>query len=238
MPAKLCLQDVKSYIDSKGDVLVSKNYDNNKSILDITCGTCKNNYNQTFDRFRRGFQHKHCNTIQFGGYKKPFTLKPITCIVCMKEFQPVKSISKLCSLDCAHILSRTDKYIHIASESGKIGGKISATRQCRRSKNEIYFSQLCARDFVITTNEPFFDGWDADVIIHSEKTAILWNGIWHYKPVIKTRSLKQAQLRDKIKMDVIEKYGYIPYVIKDMGGYNRAFVEQEYEIFKLMRMYV
>ena len=33
-----------------------------------------------------------------------------------------------------------------------------------------------------------------------------------------------------------KKYGYIPYVIKDMGKYNKAFVEQEFELFLLMRM--
>lgn len=114
--------------------------------------------------------------------------------------------------------------------------KVSATSQSRRSKNEIYFSELCANDFEITTNEPYFDGWDADIIIHSEKTAILWNGIWHYKQIMKSQSLKQVQTRDKIKTAIIEKYGYIPYVIKDLGKYNKAFVEQEYEIFKLMRM--
>jgi hypothetical protein len=37
-------------------------------------------------------------------------------------------------------------------------------------------------------------------------------------------------------MDVIEKMGYTPYIIKDMGKYNKKFVEQEFEIFMLMRM--
>ena len=95
---------------------------------------------------------------------------------------------------------------------------------------------MCAKEFEITTNEPYFDGWDADVIIHSEKTAILWNGIWHYKQIAKTQSLNQVQARDKIKTAIIYKYGYIPYVIKDMGKFNKAFVEQEFEIFKLMRI--
>ena len=48
--------------------------------------------------------------------------------------------------------------------------------------------------------------------------------------------MNQVQARDKIKTAIIEKYGYIPYVIKDMGKYNKAFVEQEFEIFKLMRI--
>jgi hypothetical protein len=35
-------------------------------------------------------------------------------------------------------------------------------------------------------------------------------------------------------MNIIKKYGYIPYIIKDMGKYNKKFVEQEFEIFILI----
>jgi hypothetical protein len=162
--------------------------------------------------------------------------KPIACISCKNEFIPKRPATKACSLECAHNLARTDEYKKESVINGQKGGKIGASRQCKRSKNEVYFSELCANEFDVTTNEPFFDGWDADVIIHSEKTAILWNGVWHYKQISKTQSLKQVQSRDKIKIAIIEKYGYIPYVIKDIGKFNKSFVEQEYEIFKLMRI--
>lgn len=170
------------------------------------------------------------------GTKLDIKKKPIICVFCKNEFIPKRSARKLCSLVCAHNLARTDEYIKGSMINGQKGGKIGASRQCKRSKNEIYFSELCATEFEITTNEPYFDGWDADVIIHSEKTAILWNGIWHYKQIVKTQSLNQVQSRDRIKITIIEKYGYIPYVIKDIGKYNKAFVEQEFEIFKLMRI--
>lgn len=242
MPKKLSYEYVKTYIESKGDTLVSNEYDNNKQILDIICGVCKKNYNQTFDHFQRGYQHQYCVKLPFGGllggggYKTPVTLKPIICVTCNKEFQPKKSVQKLCSKECVNALWQTDEYREIKRLAGQQGGKISATLMCKRSKNEIYFSELCAKEFEITTNEPFFDGWDADIIIHAEKTAILWNGIWHYKQIVKARSLKQQQARDSVKTAVIEKYGYIPYVIKDMGKYNKAFVEQEFQIFKFMRI--
>ena len=41
MPVKLSRNDVKIYIESKGDTLISEKYDNNKNVLDITCGVCK-----------------------------------------------------------------------------------------------------------------------------------------------------------------------------------------------------
>lgn len=64
----------------------------------------------------------------------------------------------------------------------------------------------------------------------------MWNGIWHYRQISKTQSLKQVETRDNIKISIIEKYGYTAYIIKDMGKYNKTFVEQEFEIFMLMRM--
>lgn len=36
----------------------------------------------------------------------------------------------------------------------------------------------------------------------------------------------QIQNRDKIKMNEIQKTGWFPYVIKDMGKYNLEFVEE------------
>jgi hypothetical protein len=238
MPQKLSYECVKAYIQDKGDILISKEYHANKALLDIKCGVCNKDYKQVFDRFKKGYQHAYCSTgLPFGGgYRKPVTLKPIICGMCNKEFQPVRSNTKLCSRVCADNNCRTDEYKKIAFLNGQKGGKISATLQLKRSKNEIYFSELCAKEFDITTNEPYFEGWDADVIIHSEKTAILWNGIWHYKQIMKSQSLQQVQARDKVKTAIIEKFGYIPYVIKDMGKYDEAFVEQEFEIFKLMRM--
>ena len=174
--------------------------------------------------------------LRFGGYKTPFKLKPIICKICNKEFQPKHSVTKLCSKECSNKLSRTVERKQRAVKNGSKGGKVSATKQSRRSKNEVYFSELCAKEFEITTNEPYFDGWDADVIIHSKKVAILWNGQWHYKQITKTQSLLQVQNRDKIKMSIIEKYGYTPYIIKDVGRFNTKFVEQEFEVFRFMRI--
>jgi hypothetical protein len=237
MPKKLTYEYVKSYIESHGYTLVSKEYHTSTTLLVIVCGVCAKKYTQTFTRFQMGYRHPLCViSLPFGGYKKRVMIKPIVCITCKKEFKPKSSKTKLCSRECADNNCRTDEYKKGAVINGQKGGKVSATRQCKRSKNEIYFSELCAKEFEITTNEPYFDGWDADVIIHSEKTAIMWNGIWHYKQIAKTQSLSQVQARDRIKMAIIYNYGYTPYVIKDMGKYNKAFVEQEFEIFKLMRI--
>ena len=133
-----------------------------------------------------------------------------------------------CSKDC-HILHNKERYKIL----GRLGGLSSAKTQNRRSKNEIYFAELCIQNFIkVLLNEKIFNGWDADVILENEKIAILWNGKWHYEKLNKKHSVLQVQNRDKIKIKEIKNLGYKPYVIKDMGKYNKEFVDKQFEIFK------
>ena len=76
-----------------------------------------------------------------------------------------------------------------------------------------------------------FNGWDADIILPDYKIAVLYNGPWHYIQISKKVSLSQIQNRDKIKIEEIKKCGYIPYIIKDEGSFNKEFVEKQFEIF-------
>lgn len=238
MPKKLDFEHIKSVIYDGGDTLLSTSYNNNRELLEIKCQYCEEIYLQNFLRYSSGFKHKNCKskTKPKPVYKKPIILKPIECKVCKIIFQPKKSSITLCSIKCAKQNEQTQDYKNNAKLNGRKGGLISAQKQNRRSKNEIYFSELCEQHFgkdAVTTNEKFFDGWDADVIIHSIKTAVLWNGCWHYKQITKKHCLEQVQSRDAIKNKIIEKYGYRPYTVKDMGKYNKSFVEQEFELFRL-----
>jgi hypothetical protein len=113
-------------------------------------------------------------------------------------------------------------------------GRNSTASQNRRSKNEIYFANLCKAKFgEVKTNEAMFNGWDADVILPQQKIAILWNGVWHRKKITKSHSVKQVKNRDKIKLNEIWKCGYSSYVIEDNGKENKAFVEKEFRKFLL-----
>lgn len=128
-----------------------------------------------------------------------------------KEYLSSETIQKLHDAGCKSIIIQGDK---------------------RRSQNEIYFCHLCENYFKeVKHNIPQFNGWDADVIIEDIKYAILWNGNWHYIEISRKNSLSQIQNRDKIKINEIEKAGYIPYVIEDRGKYNTLFVEEEFNKF-------
>lgn len=151
--------------------------------------------------------------------------KEYICEVCNKKFTALAK-KKTCSHECEMILKNAG-----ARKGGLKSAKVQSKE--RRSKNEKLFAELCKKDFDnVLTNEPMFNGWDADVILLNEKIAVLWNGKWHYEEIKKKGSLKQIQNRDKIKMSEIIKAGYKPYIIKDMGKYKPSFVMEEYEKFK------
>lgn len=99
----------------------------------------------------------------------------------------------------------------------QIGGRNSASQQVRRSKDEILLYNLC-KDYYksVRHNQPLVNGWDADIIIDDIKTAILWNGPWHYKNMPhKNHSLLQVQTRDKIKYDQLTSIGWKVLVFED-----------------------
>lgn len=157
------------------------------------------------------------------------------CPSCNKTFTvPYKQrkqvcCSKSCSMKERHkIIDNNPEYLKRCCE----WGKKSAESQNKRSKNEIYFGELCKDKFkLVKFNEPMCNGWDADVIVEDLKVAVLWNGKWHYEKITKSHSVKQVQNRDRIKQKEILKFGYKFYIVKDLGKENKKFVEEEFEKF-------
>lgn len=154
------------------------------------------------------------------------------CPICKSNFSvPYKQRKQEC---CSKKCSMNKRY---ASQKYKDKccewGKKSANSQNKRSKNEIYFGELCKKSFnIVDFNKPMFNGWDADIIIEKLKIAVLWNGKWHYEKITEKHSIGQVQNRDRIKIKEIIKLGYEPYIIKDMGRYKKKFVEEQFSIFK------
>lgn len=59
-PVRFTYEDVKTYIEEHGDILLSTDYKNSKTLLDIKCGNCDENYKQNFNSFKQGIQHPRC----------------------------------------------------------------------------------------------------------------------------------------------------------------------------------
>ena len=149
-----------------------------------------------------------------------------TCQYCKTAFSVNSRTkpNKYCSSSCANAAR---------AERGRVNALKSASVTHKRSKNEMLFAELCTDYFGdILTNEPMFNGWDADVILPQFKVAVLWNGPWHYKKLTEKHSLEQVQNRDRIKLEQIENMGYQSYVIRDNGSHNEKFVREQFEIFK------
>ena len=185
---------------------------------------------QISQTLREGYENKR--------YKNQIQTR--ICIVCKKPFiyKKGENTKKICSDECRkEYLQNRSNYM---TKDGKQKISINARKvveklgELKRSKNEKKFCELCEKYFNnVEHNKPIFNGWDADIIIHDYKIAILWNGAWHYKQISKSSSLAQIQNRDVIKMNEIKKYGYIPYIIKDMGRYNEEKITYEFEKLKI-----
>lgn len=166
------------------------------------------------------------NKKKFKGIRNIDVVK--ICKQCSSEFHTRVKKGIFCSRSCQTTWANLN--LGMARKAGL--ASVSAQSETRRSKNEIYFGELCANHFKeVKFNEPMFNGWDADVIIEDIKMAVLWNGKWHYEKITKKHSVAQVQNRDKIKQREITEKGYQSYVIKDMGKYNRLFVENKFAEF-------
>ena len=138
--------------------------------------------------------------------------------------------------DCLPIWKKEYQEEH-GFENSRKGGLISTAKSCKRSKNEIHFATLCQETFDnVSCNEAFFEDkngnrWDADIILHNYKLAVLWDGNFHRQQIHASQSLTQVQSRDKIKRGIIEANNYSHYTIEDPGKENPTFVQEQFAIF-------
>lgn len=209
--------------------------------FEVICGSCNSSFfvkerEKLYPQKEKYFCSKSCsnkrifNNIVKEKIRNSLTIYgDVKCLQCNFEFKKKKKDQKFCSRFCAS--KYRNKKQPIGSYARK-AGLISASRNVKRSKNEIYFADLCELYFKdVETNKNIFNGWDADVIIYDIKVAVLWNGIWHYKKISKNHSLKQVQNRDRIKLNEIENCGFNVHIIKDMGRHNKIFVEENFKDF-------
>lgn len=226
---------VRSFIASKGEILLSDNYINTKELLKIQCQYCKLEYEQNFIRYKKGYRHNNCQDNNYKlSHKKQITYINQICAFCKKPFHI--PFSKRWKKMCSDVCLQSRKMELGKSEKHKFqcrkGGLASVRNQNKRSKNEVYFAELCKKHFDnVLENPQMFDGWDADVVLPELKIAVNWNGIWHYKQVMPEHNLKNVQHRDELKWKMIIENGYTPYDIKDLGKHDKKFVEAEFFTF-------
>lgn len=230
----------------------SASYLRERTIICIKCGSpfiikC------TDSQFEKGAYRKYCSTkcsqsrIMTGDRKAKissslythygtFAHEKIYCVCCGKLLSD-NNITGYC-INCIRTHYKEFREQFPLSDDAKsklsaAGRKGMATQaEVRRSKNEVAFCNLCEQYFSnVEHNVPIFNGWDADVIIHDIKYAVLWNGKWHYEKITADHSVEQVQTRDRIKINEIIKCGYTPYIIKDVGKHKESFVREEFDKF-------
>lgn len=133
------------------------------------------------------------------------------CPICQIDFKRKnrgRSTRKFCSRPC---------FLKWLQSTASSRGRRSAQKRVLRSKHEIRLYELCSNHFRdVEHNIILSEGWDADIIIHDIKTAILWNGPWHYRVMnLRNHSLRQVQTRDRMKIDSLTKAGWKVRIFED-----------------------
>ena len=209
----------------------------------VHCNQCNTQFVEKWRNKQTFCSVKCSNDFRTGKTKYLEPKPPKYCLICKKLFNINSKMSRknkiTCSKECNNIYYQSSPKKEKQRINGKKGGIVSASVQVRRSKAEIYFSELCINYFGkddVLTNERYFKDkngnlWDADIIIQSIKTAVLYNGVWHYQQVRKSHNLNQVQARDKLKQNIINDNGFEYYIVKDMGRFDEAFINEQFNLF-------
>lgn len=190
-----------------------KQHTKNTTFCSLSCANKRSLSEETKIKISKTLSGR-ANPIKGKKLKHKFT-SVRQCKVCNRWFS---GRAKTCSSSCLHtVLS--------------LAGRKSVALQGKRSKDEIKLYELCSSIFKnVTHNEPIFNGWDADIIIHDFKIAVLWNGPWHYREMnISNHSLRQVQNRDQLKIDAIKSMNWQILIFED----RHYSPETAFEIVKL-----
>jgi len=209
----------------------------------LICYTCKKDF-----KCNNGSLQKNCSMKCYYKYRKTDEFKEnhrkgienrkelgyTNCKKCNIVFKKKNINTKFCSRDCQIYFQKYDpetnkKFKEYCSKGGLSSMKV----QNRRSSNEIMFFEKCVKYFGeenVESNERIFDGDDADIIIHSIKYAIEWNGEWHYNKDLNRHAGSKLE-KDYTKVANFAKCGYTPYVIKDRSCASKNRVDIEFKKF-------
>ena len=195
---KFCNRSCAAKFNNKNR-LKSDNFYEKGLTKEVNCSICSIKFTIGKNGSSKNSKCKDCKVIRKSKIK--------ICIICNKSFET--NTKKNCCSNLCFSISR--------NRAGSIGGRASAAKIIKRSKDEIALYNLCKDYFIsVRHNEIIKDGWDADIIIDDYKLAILWNGPWHYKQLtFKNHSLKQVQIRDKIKTDILKSNGWTVVSFRD-----------------------
>lgn len=227
MPKKLTLKQAVENLKCKGHTLLDKEFINTKSNVNYICGFCGKEAVQIYYRIMLDISHgcKHKGFAEINKRKRFVTLHKNECEQCGIVFYDKSKNRIFCSKKCVNINFEINEKYNKHSKNLK-------QYSTNRSKNEIFFSDLCknkwGREYV-KYNEPIFDGFDADIVIEKLKLAIEWNGIWHYKKIRKGQKFNNTRARDIIKAKRIRSHNYDLIIFKDLGNANHTKIQKSFK---------
>ena len=174
-----------------------------------SCANSHKNSSETNQKISTSLTRFHASS------KQSYT---IFCSFCSQpQTRRKKPNNKSNLYSCKEKACKTRLMLSIAKMGASKGGKASAAKTIKRSKQEIELYNLLSMHFPnIRHNEQTANGWDADILLPDYKIAILWNGPWHYREMgFAKHSLKKVVNRDCIKIQEFENIGWIIKLYQD-----------------------
>ena len=190
----------------------------------VYCGkSCSAKYNNKVRIYQRGVtkdvECSECHIIIAIG--RNAAAARAKCSECKSKKRKLNQICTICNVSFESLYRRrccSHACVSVARRNGSsLGGRISCSKNIRRSKDEIALYDLCKNYFeMVRHNEVIIDGWDADIIIDDHQLAVMWNGPWHYRQMdLSNHSLSQVQNRDRIKINTLTNAGWNVVVFED-----------------------
>jgi G:T-mismatch repair DNA endonuclease (very short patch repair protein)/DNA-binding Xre family transcriptional regulator len=161
------------------------------------------------DKLKKSISAKNSDKIKQAGKNRRPILDRITkrCVACGCEVDVIITYKR------KNVTCKSDE---CKKHQKRLAGISSANKRKLRSKSEKLLYNLCSKHFNVTHNQQIANGWDADILLHDYKIAILWNGPWHYKEMgFSNHSLKQVVNRDCKKIIEFEKLGWEVLIYED-----------------------
>jgi hypothetical protein len=181
--------------------------------------TCANSKIRTEEKNKNLSETMKLYCKKIGKKERVFLEYECTCckITIFRHKESISGLYSCSNKTCIKFLKSKLIEKNKTAASCSKGGKSSAKKQVRRSKQEIELYNLLSMHFSnITHNESIVNGWDADILLHDHKIAILWNGPWHYREMgFSSHSLKQVVNRDCIKIQEFESIGWNVLIYED-----------------------
>jgi hypothetical protein len=201
---KLNYEDVKSFINSTGEILISTEYNNCKEKLNIKCNKCGNIYSIRFCNFKQGNRCNKCSIKERNDNNK-LLYEDVRNYINSTGEELISKEYKGCKTSLQVKCKKCNKIYKVRFNDFKQGNRCS---YCKASKGEERIRAWLENNHYIFEEQYKFDDckykrylpFDFKLEDKNGKIILIeYDGIQHYQESFYGNNLKEQKKRDSIK---------------------------------------